>query len=160
MSRKIADLINCIIIMTNKKENLYNKRYAVSWYNIVRKGGMRMRFLWCTIYVRDIDASIRFYNEIVGLPIARRFSEPGAELAFLGDDETKLEIICGKLEPHTGGGISIGFFVDNLEEKMAFIEERGISIHSGPFTPSKRTRFFFVSDPDGVLVQFVEQKQR
>lgn len=118
-----------------------------------------MRFLWCTIYVKDIEASIRFYQDIVGLNVTRRFSEPGAELAFLGDGDTKLEIIQGKGEPHTGGGVSIGFLVDNLEEKISFIEEHGLKLHSGPFAPSKRTRFFFVSDPDGVLVQFVEQKQ-
>ncbi len=118
-----------------------------------------MKFLWCTIYVKDIEASLRFYQEIVGLPVTRRFSEPGAELAFLGDGDTKLEIIEGKGEPHSGGGVSIGFLVNNLEEKMDFVKKRGISVHSGPFTPSPRTRFFFVSDPDGVLVQFVEQKQ-
>jgi lactoylglutathione lyase len=118
-----------------------------------------MRFLWCTIYVKDIEASIRFYKEIAGMPVTRRFSEPGAELAFLGDDDTKIELIQGKFEPHNGGGVSIGVRVDDLEEKMAFIEQRGIKLHSGPFAPSPRTRFFFVSDPDGMLVQFVEQKQ-
>jgi lactoylglutathione lyase len=118
-----------------------------------------VRFLWCTIYVRDIEASIQFYNEVAGLPVTRRFSEPGAELAFLGEDDTKLELIEGKLEPHTGGGVSIGIRVDDLEEKMAFLKQRGLKPHSGPFTPSPRTRFFFVSDPDGMLVQFVEQKQ-
>ena len=118
-----------------------------------------MKFLWCTIYVKDLDASLRFYKEIVGLPVTRRFSEPGAELAFLGDGDTKLEIIQGKGEPHSGVGVSIGFLVDNLEEKMTFVNGHGIPVHSGPFAPSARTRFFFVSDPDGVLVQFVEQKQ-
>lgn len=118
-----------------------------------------MQFLWCTLYVRDIRASIRFYEQIVGMPVVRRFGEPGAELAFLGNGETKLELIQGKNDPGKGGGISIGFKVENLEEKMAFMQENDISIHSGPFAPSPRTRFFFVADPDGVLVQFVEQKQ-
>lgn len=118
-----------------------------------------MRFLWCTIYVKDIDASLRFYQDIVGLPVTRRFSEPGAELAFLCDGDTKLEIIQGKGEPYSVRGVSIGFLVNNLEEKMAFIKEHGIPVHSGPFAPSPRTRFFFVSDPDGMLIQFVEQKQ-
>lgn len=118
-----------------------------------------MKFLWCTINVKDIDASLRFYQDIVGLNVTRRFGEPGAELAFLGDGDTKLELIQGKGEAHTGVGVSIGFLVDNLEEKMAFVSEHGIPVHSGPFAPSPRTRFFFVSDPDGVLVQFVEQKQ-
>jgi lactoylglutathione lyase len=118
-----------------------------------------MKFLWCTIYVKDLDDSLRFYQDIAGLPVTRRFSEPGAELAFLGDGDTKLEIIQGKGEPHSGSGVSIGFLVNNLEEKMDFVREKGIPVHSGPFAPSPRTRFFFVSDPDGVLVQFVEQKQ-
>lgn len=118
-----------------------------------------MRFLWCTLYVRNIEDSIRFYEDIVELAVERRFSEPGAELAFLGDGDTKLELIQGKHEPFNGGGVSIGFLVADLERKMAFVKERGVCIHSGPFAPSPRTSFFFVSDPDGVLVQFVEQKQ-
>jgi lactoylglutathione lyase len=118
-----------------------------------------MSFLWCTIFVRDIDVSLRFYQDIVSLPVTRRFSEPGAELAFLGEGETKLELIQGKGEPQSGGGVSIGFRVDSLEDKMEFLKQRGIAIHSGPFSPSPRTSFFFVSDPDGMLVQFVEQKQ-
>lgn len=117
-----------------------------------------MQFLWCTLYVRDIDRSISFYEQIVGLPVVRRFGEPGAELAFLGEGETKLELIQGKNEPDKGGGFSIGFQVKSLEEKMAFVQEHGLAIHSGPFAPSPRTRFFFVADPDGTLVQFVEQK--
>lgn len=117
-----------------------------------------MQFLWCSLYVRDIDASIRFYEQIVGLPVVRRFGEPGAQLAFLGEGETKLELIQGKNEPGKGGGISIGFKVENLEEKIAFIQAHGLCVHSGPFAPSPRTRFFFIADPDGVLVQFVEQK--
>ncbi len=117
-----------------------------------------MKFLWCTINVKDIDASLRFYEEIVGLPVIRRFGEPGSELAFLGDGETKLELIQGKAAPSNSNSVSIGFSVDSLEDKMAFVQSHGFAIHSGPFAPSPRTRFFFVADPDGVLVQFVEQK--
>jgi lactoylglutathione lyase len=118
-----------------------------------------MRFLWCTINVKDIEASLQFYEQIVGLPVTRRFGEPGAQLAFLGDGETKIELIQGKAAPAKGGGVSIGFQVDSLEDKMAFVQAHGVPVHSGPFAPSPRTRFFFVADPDGVLVQFVEQNQ-
>lgn len=118
-----------------------------------------MQFLWCSLYVRDIDASIHFYEQIVGLHVIRRFNEPGAKLAFLGEGETKLELIQGKNEPGSGVGFSIGFKVESLDEKMASIKAQGIAIHSGPFAPSPRTRFFFVADPDGALVQLVEQKQ-
>jgi len=118
-----------------------------------------MSFCWCTVHVRDMEKSLRFYQDIAGLALARRFNEiPGTDLAFLGDGETLLELIVGKGEPYSGGGISLGFKVESLGRRMAFVRDMGIPVHSGPFAPSERTRFFFVQDPDGVLVQFVEQK--
>ncbi len=115
-----------------------------------------MGFCWCTVHVKDIDASIRFYEDIVGIHVVRRF--PGgkdSEIAFLGDGETKLELIGGA-GGFSGGGISIGFTVENLDEKLAFVQQKDIAIHSGPFSPNPATRFFFVQDPDGLLVQFVQ----
>lgn len=118
-----------------------------------------MSFCWCTVHVRDMEKSLWFYQNIVGLTLKRRFNETsGTDLAFLGDGETQLELIVGKGEPYSGGGISLGFKVECLEDKIDFVRDMGISLHSGPFAPSARTRFFFVQDPDGVLVQFVEQK--
>ena len=40
-----------------------------------------MKFCWCTIGVKDMDASVKFYQEIVGLHISRRFAAgPGLEM--------------------------------------------------------------------------------
>ena len=53
-----------------------------------------MKFCWVTINVKDMEASLRFYQEIVGLTIDRRFQAgPGVEITFLGNDETKVELI-------------------------------------------------------------------
>lgn len=52
--------------------------------------------------------------------------------------------------------ISIGFEVDSLDRMLEFAKERGIPVHSGPFQPGPKTRFFFVQDPNGLKVQFVE----
>ncbi len=118
-----------------------------------------MSFCWCTIHVRNMEESLLFYQDIVGLRLTRRFNEtPGTDISFLGDGETQIELIVGKGEPYSGGGIAIGFMVGSLEKKMEFVIGKGLKIHSGPFSPSARTRFFFVQDPNGVLVQFVEQK--
>lgn len=57
-----------------------------------------------------------------------------------------------------GESISMGFQVDSVDEMMDFVKKRGIEIHSGPFQPNPHTRFFFVLDPDGLKVQFVESK--
>jgi len=45
-----------------------------------------------TIRVKDIDASVKFYEDVVGLTISRRFKAgPDTEIAFMGDGETKVD---------------------------------------------------------------------
>ena len=119
-----------------------------------------MAFLWTTITVKDMEESLNFYQNIVGLPLNRRFSAgPGVEIAFLGEDATKVELICNESikEFNMGTDISLGFAVRSIEEKIAFLESKGIKIHSGPFSPNPHTRFFFILDPNGLEIQFVEQ---
>lgn len=120
-----------------------------------------MKFCWSTINVADMEASLSFYQEIVGLPIVRRFkSGPDMEIAFLGVGETQVELIC-----HAGGGaavigpdISLGFTVSSVEEKMAFVRSKGLAVHSGPFQPNPHVAFFYVLDPNGLKIQFVENR--
>lgn len=119
-----------------------------------------MRFYWTTIKVRDIEKSLQFYQEIVGLKVHSRFKVgPDQEIVFLGEGDTKVELIYNKelKEINIGQDISLGFEANNLEEKMNFITEKGINIHSGPFAPNDNVRFFYVLDPNGVKIQFVEQ---
>lgn len=117
-----------------------------------------MSFCWCTVHVKDIHTSVKFYEDIVGLTVSRRFpGGNGSEIVFMGDGDTQLELIVGA-GAFAGSGISVGFRVDDLDAKLAFVKDKGIAIHSGPIAPNPVTRFFFVQDPDGLLVQFVEQK--
>lgn len=120
-----------------------------------------MKFLWSTIYVKNMDESLQFYQEVVGLSLDKRFQTgPGFEIAFLGDGETKVELICSeqKKEVNLGQDISLGFEVESVDEMMKFIKEKGIDIHSGPIQPNPSTKFFFILDPNGLKIQFVEQK--
>lgn len=120
-----------------------------------------MKFCWTTLTVKNMEESLKFYQEIVGLPIHNRFQAgPGIEIVFLGDGETKVELIHNEniKEVNMGQSISIGFQVDSLNDMMSFVKERGVEIHSGPFQPNPNTRFFFVLDPNGLKVQFVESK--
>ena len=56
-----------------------------------------MQLFRYTLYVNDIDVSVRFYEQVVGFPVIRRFTKPGMDLAFLGDEETRVELIQGKV---------------------------------------------------------------
>ena len=58
-----------------------------------------MKFCWITLMVKNMDNSVKFYNEIVGLKLNRRFSvKPGFEISFMGDGETEIELICDDLK--------------------------------------------------------------
>lgn len=119
-----------------------------------------MAFKWTTLQVRDMEKSLSFYKEIVGLDIVRHMEAPGMEIYFLGDGETKLELIYSEnaVDINMGVSVSLGFGVESLEEKMDFIEKRGLEIESGPFSPNPSVSFFYVLDPDGLKIQFVEEK--
>lgn len=119
-----------------------------------------MSFVHTTIRVKDMEESLQFYQEIVGLSIARRIPTDAGEIVFLGAGETKVELIYNKQlkEISYGEHISLGFSVESLDKTMEFVQEKGIKIHSGPIEPNPVTRFFFVLDPNGLRVQFIETK--
>lgn len=122
-----------------------------------------MSYLWTTIQVKDLKESIEFYQQIVGLKLQRRFEAgPEREIAFLAavKGETEIELIDDqdKEEIDIGADISLGFAVDSVTEKIEFLNGRGIELHSGPIAPNPQIEFFYVLDPNGVKIQFVENK--
>ena len=118
-----------------------------------------MKFCWTTLMVKNMDESLKFYQEIVGLNINRRFSAgEGMEIAFLGDEETKVELICNTAieKVEFGQAISLGFEVNSVDEMIKFVKQKNIAVQSGPFQPNPHTKFFYVIDPNGLNLQFVE----
>ncbi len=80
------------------------------------------------------------------------------ELAFLGGGDTQVELISNKKSKEIAYGkdISMGFETDSLDKLMEHLASNNIKIHSGPFQPNQFIRFFYVQDPDGLKIQFVE----
>ena len=120
-----------------------------------------MNLSWVTVTVKDLDESIRFYTDVIGLTLeSRRPAGPEMELAFLGDGETKLELICNRAVTKFsyGASISLGFEVASLDQTMAALEEKGIALHSGPFQPAPQIRFCFITDPNGLKIQLLEHR--
>lgn len=122
-----------------------------------------MSYLWTTIKVKNLEESIDFYETIVGLEVQRRFEAgPDREIAFLAaaEGETEIELINDqdKEEVNIGADISLGFEVDSVEAKMEFLKEKAVEIESGPIAPIPQIEFFYVLDPNGLKIQFVENK--
>jgi len=118
-----------------------------------------MNFCWSTLRVRDLDESLKFYTDIVGLEVVNRFKGgPGIEIAFLGSRETKIELLCDgeNRDSDVGRDISWGFEVESLDQALALVKEKGIKVDSGPIQPNPHVRFFFLKDPNGMRIQIVE----
>ena len=123
---------------------------------------MNLRLNWITLRVQDLAASLQFYNQVLGLPIERRFESRGKQIAMLSmDGQAKLELIQGSeqvVKPECG--ISLGFEVESLEEAMNYLEKQGIPIARGPIAPNPRLSFFYILDPDGFEVQLAEHHNK
>lgn len=122
-----------------------------------------MKFSFATLHVKDLEDSIRFYEQVIGLKLMRRFpGGPNTEIAFLADGPAELELICDRAvaAPGCGEWPSLGFSTDDLDQAMADMKAKGVTIVSGPFQPNPATRFFFIKDPDGLNLEIIEQKQR
>ncbi len=118
-----------------------------------------MEFCWVTINVKDMEKSLDFYQEIIGLNISRRMKpNPDMEIIFLGSGETQIELIYNKKvdDITMGKDISLGFVVDSIERMMEILKKNNIAIHSGPFQPNPSIKFLYILDPNGVKIQLVE----
>lgn len=109
--------------------------------------------------VKDMQESLKFYQEVVGLKENRRFTGgKGVEIVFLGEGDTLIELMTSPepREINMGSDISLGFEVDSVDQKIEEFKEMGVAILSGPFQPNPHVKFFYVLDPNGLKIQFVE----
>lgn len=107
-----------------------------------------MTFSWATIRVRNLEDSLAFYHNLLGLPIHDRFGPPGHQIVMLGTDPgTKLELIesAEPLPEVPAPGLSLGFAPENMRKLLSTLEAAGISCPP-PMSPNPSLRFYFIQD--------------
>jgi lactoylglutathione lyase len=120
---------------------------------------IKMTFCWATIYVKNMEESLRFYQDVLGLQLNRRTNpSPEMELAFLGSGDTQIELICNAKNSDIsfGKNISLGFVAESIESITELLKVKNIAILSGPFQPNPSIKFIYILDPNGLKIQFVE----
>jgi lactoylglutathione lyase len=122
-----------------------------------------MKFLWTTITVKNLDESIAFYSDLVGLHVVKRFpAGPGMEITFMGNgtnNETLVELLADSNNSTVDHSecISLGFAVDSVEDMLETVTRHNIPVHTGPVDTPSGSRFFCIKDPNGLNIQFFQQ---
>ena len=122
-----------------------------------------MRFVHTNVRVRDIEASLRFY-EALGFERRGRLQFEGAYNVYLGlsgdGDTLELTVNEGRDEPYdlgTGYG-HVALAVEDLDALLEHLAAQGIEPEKPPYHPGGRTEFriCFVSDPDGYRIELID----
>ncbi|MGF6376786.1 lactoylglutathione lyase [Clostridiales Family XIII bacterium PM5-7] len=120
-----------------------------------------MKYLWTTLHVKNLDVSIKFYEEILGLKVERRFQAgPGMEIGFLVSQgtDTRIELIQEAADEQSvvPPKVSMGFLTEDVEKKKEEMQAAGYQ-PTEIYKPNPSTQYFFIKDPDGLSIQFVQE---
>lgn len=121
------------------------------------------KLLHTRMRVSDLDETIRFYTEILGLEVIERKTSPrGSHLAFLKVPNSD-ELIELTSFPPSGPVkvqedlVHLAFQVDNLDEAIVSLNAMGVKITDGPTNTSSGSRFIFIDAPDGYEIELIER---
>lgn len=127
-----------------------------------------MRILHTMLRVGDLDRSIAFYTEVLGMKLLRRNDYPDGKftLAFVGYQDEKdgavLELTYNwgveKYELGAGYG-HIAIEVEDAYRACEMVKQKGGSVirEAGPMMHGS-TVIAFVADPDGYRIEFIQKK--
>jgi lactoylglutathione lyase len=124
-----------------------------------------MKYLHTMVRVTDVEASLRFYRDALGLELlSRRDNEAGKfTLIFLaapGDTSAQVELTYnwpdadGKSETYTGGRNfgHLAYAVDDIYATCRRLMEHGVTINR----PPRDGRMAFVRSPDNISIELLQ----
>lgn len=124
-----------------------------------------MKLLHTMIRVKDIDASLKFYTELLNMKLDKKKRLEDCELYFLNDEEgtTQLELTYNDETPENGYEIGNGFghfafSVKSLDDFTKKLHGLGYEYLYEPFDLNgKGTKIAFIKDPDGNEIEMIEK---
>ena len=124
-----------------------------------------MKYLHTMVRVHDLDASMRFYRDALGLVEVKRSEHEAGRftlvyLAAPGDEDAQIELTYnwpdadGKAEVYTGGRNfgHVAYAVADIYAACSQLMEHGVTINR----PPRDGRMAFVRSPDGISVELLQ----
>ena len=120
----------------------------------------RMKYLHTMVRVTDLDASLRFYRDALGLRVLRQTDHPQGRftlvyLAAPGDDDAQIELTHNwDPEAYTGGRNfgHIAYRVENIYATCQRLVDHGVTI----LRPPRDGRMAFVRSPDQISIELLQ----
>ena len=124
-----------------------------------------MKFLHTSITVRQMEESLTFYTELLGLEFERRRTIPEnhAEIAFVRDpiSGARIELTHwdGKDAFEAGEQLDhLAFEVEDLDRYLLKARGKGVRVAKEPFRLAGGSgRIAFVLDPNDVWIELIER---
>jgi lactoylglutathione lyase len=119
-----------------------------------------MRYLHTMVRVTDLEASLKFYRDALGLEVRRVHEVPQGRytLAFLsapGQPEAQVELTHNWDPEATTGGRNFGhiaYAVDDIYATCERLQAHGVTINR----PPRDGRMAFVRSPDGISIELLQ----
>ena len=114
-----------------------------------------MKVKYVTIIVADMDESIKFYTEVMGLAIDSRHNPfPGLTITLLkGEGDAMIELI--KNTENETGLFSVGMEVEDINTTVKELKSKGARITQEP-TPITVGLLAFLEDPNGAKIALIQ----
>lgn len=130
-------------------------------------GGMPVtKLLHTRMRVNDLERTLRFYQEALGLTVSRRHTSPrGAQLAFLQTPNSAEEIEICQMPPGAPPVevqpdlMHLAFEVDDLAAFATAAAARGYPLSDGPTKTSSGSIIAFIDAPEGYEVELIQRSK-
>jgi len=124
-------------------------------------------FIYTGITVRDLDRSIKFYTEIMGMKLLAKIKNPytNGEFAELGSAENEIPVLElnwyeDQSEYRSGDELDhLGFLVGDAKKELERLRSLGVEIAKEPYESSNHI-VFFAKDPDGIWLEIFSKKHK
>lgn len=113
--------------------------------------------------VNDLERTVHFYREVLGLEEVRRHKSPrGSELTFLKAPESEelIEICCFPASGpvHVQPDLThLAFEVDSLEAFGKHLEKLGLKFSDPPHIREDGSGFAFIDAPEGYEIELMQR---
>ena len=119
-----------------------------------------MKYLHTMVRVTNLDDSMDFYCNKLGLHEVRRYDNPEGRftlvmLAAPGNDDAQVELTYNYDAEEMAGGRNFGhlaYGVDNIYETCRKLQDAGVTINR----PPRDGRMAFIRSPDNISVELLQ----